>query len=294
MRPKRWTVAGLLKVTADYLKKNHIESPRLTAEVLLAHQLDLDRVSLYLNFDRPLTEKELSGYRSVITRRLRREPVQYITGVQEFWSLEFMVNPHVLIPRHETELLIELTLGRIRANPDFKNRLIKILDLGTGCGALSVTLAKEVEKAQIRSTDVSAKAIELARLNAKKHSVSNICFVRGDLFDPVKNKDSSFDFIISNPPYIACEEYHRLQPEVRDYEPRVALDGRKGGVYYIEKIIKEAPNHIVPGGWILLEMAPGQTEWAIKLMKENNAYKEIRRVMDYGHRYRVVMACKAK
>ena len=248
MIPKSWTIKELLKVTTDYLKKKEIESPRLTAEVLLAHLLNVDRVNLYLNLDQPLSEKEISGYRSLIKRRLQRDPLQYITGIQEFWSLDFMVNPEVLIPRPETELLVELTIERVKVVSGSKNNPLKILDLGTGCGVLAVCLAKEIQQAQVWATDISAGALKMARLNAEKHGVlERIEFRQGDLWDPL-NQGITFDVIVSNPPYIASEEYNDLPPEVRDYEPRLALDGLENGMSYIERIINGGPPFMNPGG----------------------------------------------
>ena len=294
MSPKTWAIKNLLKVTTDYLKEKQIENPRLTAEVLLAHQLNIDRVSLYINFDQPLNESEISGYRSLIKRRLQREPLQYITGAQEFWSLDFIVNPQVLIPRPESELLVELAINQLKPPNAFENHPPKILDLGTGCGALAISLAKEVQEAKIWATDISSGALKLANLNAKKHGVADrIKFKHGDLWNPLINQDITFDIIISNPPYIACEEYNDLPPEVRDYEPRSALDGKEGGMYYIEKILKGGLHFLNTGGLILLEMAPDQTNEALSLIGQIKGYGESSRIKDYSHRYRVVMAQRA-
>ncbi|MEA2040035.1 MAG: peptide chain release factor N(5)-glutamine methyltransferase, partial [Thermodesulfobacteriota bacterium] len=263
MRPTSWKIKDLLKVSADYLKEKNIESPQLTAEVLLAHQLKLDRIDLYLNFDQPLSENEISGYRSLIKRRLRHEPLQYITGVQEFWSIDFMVGPQVLVPRPETELLVELAIKRINTPSTPPKHSPIILDLGTGCGAIAVSLAKELRTAQVLATDISAGALDLARLNAKKHSVSDrIEFIQGDLWKPLIKRGIKFDLIVSNPPYVAHEDYDNLPPEVRDYEPRQALDGNGEGMSYIKQIITDGQNFMKPGAWMLIEMAPEQTEAA--------------------------------
>jgi release factor glutamine methyltransferase len=294
MSPKTWAIKNLLKVTTDYLKEKQIENPRLTAEVLLAHQLNIDRMSLYINFDQPLNKSELSGYRLLIKRRLQREPLQYITGVQEFWSLDFIVDPQVLIPRPESELLVELAINQLKPPNAFENHPPKILDLGTGCGALAISLAKEVQEAKIWATDISSGALKLANLNAKKHGVADrIKFKHGDLWNPLINQDITFDIIISNPPYIACEEYNDLPPEVRDYEPRSALDGKENGMYYIEKILKGGLRFLNTEGLILLEMAPDQTNEALSLIGQIKDYGGSSRIKDYSHRYRVVMAQKA-
>jgi release factor glutamine methyltransferase len=295
MGPKSWTIKDLLKVTTDYLNKNQIESPRLTAETLLAHQLNVDRVGLYLSFEKPLTDEEISGYRSLIRRRLKREPLHYMTGVREFWSLEFTVNPHTLIPRPETELLVEQALSLLKTIPRHENYSPKILDLGTGCGAIVTSLAKEVQKAQLWATDISPSALELARLNAEKHGVSDrIEFLQGDLWQPLMNRGITFDIILSNPPYIASEDYNGLPPEVRNYEPRLALDGKEGGMYYIENIICGGLDYLNIGGWIMLEMAPDQTARALGLIEKTTGYGQITRIKDYSNRYRVVRAQKIK
>lgn len=291
MRPKSWTIKDLLEVTTDYLNKNHIESPRLTAEILLAYQLNLDRVRLYLNLDKPLTAEEISGYRSVIRRRIRPEPLQYITGVQEFWSLEFTVNPQVLIPRPETELLVEQALAKLKTITGQKDYSPKILDLGTGCGAIVISLAKEVQEARLWAIDISPGALKLARLNAEKHGVSDrIQFLQGDLWQPLVNQGIAFDIIVSNPPYIASEDFDDLPLEVGNCEPRLALDGKQGGMFYIERIIMGGLDYMNTNGWIMLEMAPDQTEKALGLMEQLRGYGKTDRIKDYSNCYRVVRA----
>jgi len=291
MRPKSWTIKELLKVTTDYLKEKQIDSPRLTAEVLLSHHLDINRVTLYLNLEQPLNESEISGYRELVRRRLQREPLQYITGIQEFWSLDFMVDPRVLIPRPETELLVEQAIEKYRSTVVQEESPIKILDLGTGSGILATALAKEFQNSKILATDISQGAIEIARLNAEAHGVSEkIEFMRGDLWQPLMGRNISFDFIVSNPPYVSPDEYEDLPPEVRDHEPRLALDGREDGFYYIRKIIEGSPSFLNPGGWLLLEMSPHQTDKALEFMKSIEGLTAKTRIRDYSQRYRAVCA----
>ncbi len=291
MRLKSWTIKDLLEVSSDFLKEKQIESPRLSAEVLLAYQLTINRVKLYLNLEQPLNEQEVSGYRELIRRRIQREPLQYITKVQEFWSLDFIVDPRVLIPRPETELLVEQAIKHIHNASLVTDHPFRILDLGTGSGALAVTLAKEIPNAIIVATDISQEAIDLACVNAEKHQVSDqIEFLLGDLWQPLNNQDLTFDIIVSNPPYVSMEEYKDLQAEVRDYEPRIALNGREGGMYYIRKIIKGCRAFLNSGGCLMLEMAPAQTEQALELIKETKIFKEKIRIKDYSHRFRVVCA----
>jgi len=284
--PKTWTIKGLLRVTADYLEKKEIDNPRLCAELLLAHQLEINRVKLYLSFDQPLNDIEISGYRSLIKRRISREPTQYITGVQEFWSMDFHVTPQVLIPRPESELLVEQVLSLCGPTPS-------ILDLGTGSGALAVSLAREIEGASLWASDISRDSLDVAILNSEKHSVEGrIKFVQGDLWQPFPGKNIRFDFIVSNPPYIAAEEYDSLAPEVRDHEPRQALDGREGGFFFIERIISGGAEFLNPGGWLLMEMDPRQTQKSLELFDKNGHYGDKKRLRDYTRRYRVVMAQK--
>ena len=288
---KAWTICELLKVSADYLKQKGIDSPRLSAEILLAHQLHLTRVKLYLQYDQPLTGQEVEGYRALIRRRLSREPIQYITGIQEFWSMEFIVSPSVLIPRPETEVLVEQAVSLGQENPNLQEKGASLLDLGTGCGALAVALAREFEKALIFATDISEEALRIARRNAESHGVKDrIDFRSGDLFMPFAAKGARFNLILSNPPYIPSETFETLSPEVRKYEPRSALDGREQGMVYITRILREAAGYLVPGGWILVEMDPEQTPKAIRVIQETGQFSEHRRIQDYSHRYRVVLA----
>lgn len=290
---KAWTIGELLKVSAGYLKQKGIDSPRLSAEILLAYHLHLTRVELYLQYDQPLTEQEVEGYRALVRRRLNREPVQYITGTQEFWSMEFRVDSRVLIPRPETEVLLEQAVLLRKGIPVLQKEKVSLLDLGTGCGALAIALAREFEKALIWATDLSEEALHIACLNAEKHNVKDrIDFECGDWFEPFACKTTRFDLILSNPPYIPAEAFESLPPEVRDYEPRSALDGHEQGLFCITKILNEAANYLVPGGWILMEMDPEQTPKALKLIEERGQFTDLRRVQDYSRRYRMVMARK--
>ena len=293
MRRKSWTIKDLLEVTGNYLREKGIESPRLSAEVLLAFQLKFDRVGLYLNFDKPLNEREVAAYRELIKRRLNREPLQYMTGIQEFWSLDFAVGPQVLIPRPETELLVEQVVSLRDDKILTKGIDLRILDLGTGCGVLAVSLAREFERASVWASDVSAEALAIAKMNAKKHGVEDrIEFLLGDMWQGMIDLSLVFDVIVSNPPYIASDHISSLPPEVRDHEPRSALDGGEQGMHFIKEIIKEAPKYLDTGGWVLLEMDPEQTAIAMELMDKNNDYMEKRRIKDHSGCYRVVMAQK--
>ena len=288
MTPKAWCIKTLLETATDYLLEKGIENARLNAEVLLACQLHVKRISLYINFDQPLTEKEVSGYRSLIRRRLKREPLQYITGIQEFWSLAFSVNPHVLIPRPETEILVDqaLTLaGSFHESP------LRVLDLGTGSGVISVSMAKEVPGALMTATDISGEALGVGRENARNHDVlDRITFLQGDLFEPLVPEKPVFHLVVSNPPYVCTHEIQGLFPEVALHEPKIALDGGKDGMNFLKRIISRAPQFLRPGGWLLLEMSPYQVESALFTLAETGVYQNETKLEDYSHRERVVMA----
>lgn len=290
---KAWTIRELLRVTSDYLKQKAVEAPRLSAEVLLAHLLALSRVELYLRFEQPLNEEELSRYRALIKRRLNREPTQYITGSQEFWSLDFEVGPSVLIPRPESELLVEQALSLYRAGRISHSDRLRLLDLCTGCGAVSVALAREIPDAAVWASDISDEALAMARRNAVKHGIADrVEWMSGDLCQPALERGLSFDLIVSNPPYIRSDAFEGLPAEVREYEPRLALDGGEGGMAYIRGIIRSAPACLRPGGWVLVEMDPEQTPEALRLIEETGRYEEWDRVKDYSRRYRLVKARK--
>ena len=293
MTRRAWTIQELLKVTTDFLREKAIESPRLCAEVLLSHQLKKTRVELYLEFDRPLRGDEIGGFRSLVKRRLNREPLQYITGHQEFWSLDFFVNPVVLIPRPETELLVEEVIKLKGRNLPSGNERLMILDLGTGSGAVAISVAKEIETALIWASDISFDALAVAKENAKHHQLEGrIQFFQGDLWQSFSNTSTMFDMIVSNPPYIPAEAFDTLAPEVRSYEPRVALDGGEKGMYFIERIIKGSGTYLKPGGWLLVEMDPEQTEKALDLIDSTRSFRYRERLMDYRKTYRLIKAQK--
>lgn len=293
MTEKRWTIKELLDLTTTYLKQKAIDSPRLCSELLLSHQLKKTRIELYLNFDQPLRAQEVAGFRSLVKRRTQREPLQYITGHQEFWSLDLAVNPSVLIPRPETEILIEeaLNLRQSGLLPNAINPMI--LDLGTGSGAIAIALAKEIEGARIWASDISPEALIVAEENARHHGVNQrITFWEGDLLKPFNGSSVAFDLIVCNPPYIASEEYGSLAPEIRCYEPRAALDGNEGGMCFIERLILDSDAYLRNGGWLLLEMDPHQTEKALYLIDSASCFGYKERIKDYRDSYRMVKAQK--
>lgn len=292
MSGKNWKIKDLLLVAADYLRRKGIENPRLTSEVLLAHALQFERIGLYLDFDKPLTKKEVSDFRVLIQRRIKHEPLQYITGKQEFWSLDFEVNGKVLIPRPETEVLLEQAIAQAKAAPGLSGHFHRVLDMCTGSGIIAVVAAREMADARVWATDISEDALAVAIRNAEAHKVSEkIEFLQSDLWVSLGNL--RFDLILSNPPYVSSSEYPDLPPEVRDYEPKIALDGKDEGLHIIKDILKSAPHFLDTGGWLMMEMSPEQTGTVMTMMDQMKAYTSIKRVKDYSRSHRVVVAQKA-
>jgi len=243
-----WTVRRVLDWTREYLTSKGVENSRRETEWLLVAALGLDRIGIYVNFDKPLTDRELVTCRELVSRRARREPLQYILGTQEFMGLDFMVNRAVLIPRHDTEVLVAEALKRASATAS-------ILDIGVGSGCIAVSLAKSLPEGDVWGVEMSPEALDLARKNAENHGVT-VTLVEGSLFDPVPGK--KFDLIVSNPPYIPTADLATLQPEVRDYEPKQALDGGADGLDFYRSIVAAAPAHLCPEGWLMVEVGTGQ------------------------------------
>jgi release factor glutamine methyltransferase len=250
-----WTILALIRWADERFKKEGLTTPRLDAEVLLAESLGIDRVGLYTHFDQPLLPDELTRFKKLILRRLSREPVAYILGRREFWSLPFKVSPEVLIPRPETELLVSEAL-KILAHPERISP--RVLEIGTGSGAVSVAIAKEIPSARIVATDLSAGALSVAEENAIQNGVrGQIQFLKGDLFQPLP-RGEEFDLIVTNPPYVSRKEFAALSPEVRNFEPRAALDGGLDGLDFFRRTLPGAGDSLRSGGWFLAEMGKGQ------------------------------------
>ncbi|SNB47786.1 peptide chain release factor N(5)-glutamine methyltransferase [Geobacter sp. DSM 9736] len=275
-----WTIRRVLEWTRGYLAEKGVENARLETEWLLAAALGLDRVGLYVNFDKPLTDEELAGCRTMVSRRARREPLQYILGTQEFMGLEFRVTPAVLIPRHDTEVLVE---EAVRRAPSART----ILDVGTGSGCIAVALAKALPEAVVTGADTSSAALAIAGENAELNCV-RITLVEGSLFTPFTGR--TFDLIVSNPPYIRSEDIATLQPEVRDFEPAAALDGGADGFGFYRSIVPAAPRHLTGGGWLMVEVGVGQAGDVASLFAESG-FLEVFTARDRGGVERVVGGC---
>ncbi len=285
-----WTILQTLQWTADYFKRHGIQNGRSAAEVLLAHCLRCERIDLYLRYDQPLNADELGRFKTLIQRRIQREPDAYITGQREFWSLTFHVTPAVLIPRPETECLVEAALRRYPTN-----EAIDVLELGTGSGAISVALAHERTNWRIQGSDISAEALEVARKNARRLlSADSIAFFKGSWFEPFNGHNFFFDLIISNPPYIPSRDLAGLDPEVRQFEPAGALDGGADGLACLGHIINTAPDYLKPEGVLILEIGYDQRMAVEDLGHRRGAYQSITVEKDYSGLDRVALFQRKK
>ena len=282
---KSWDIKRLIKWSTEYLKKRGIDAPRLTSELLLASALNCSRLELYLHYDKPLKQEELSAFKVLLKRRLAHEPLPYILGEKEFFSLRFKVTPATFIPRPETERLVEVAVEIIKGG-HFSQPYI--LDWGTGCGAIAICLAKELSGAHIIATDISKEALECAKQNARLHKVSIGLIKSRDLgcF-----KEGYLHFIVSNPPYIRTATLNKLAPEIKDYEPRYALDGGPNGLKYISYLINQCPRYIRKGGWLIMEIGYDQKEDIERLIP--NSYDPPIFFKDYTGHTRVI-ALKVK
>lgn len=243
-----WTVRTLLVWAREWLGKKGVQSPRLDAELLLAHALGCSRTKLYVDFDKPLSPEELARVKPLLKRRGEREPVAYILGVREFYGRPFHVRPGVFIPRPETELLVQLALQAIRADP-------YVLDLCAGAGAVGVTIAAEVPSARADLVEVSPEAAAAARENAEAMAPGRVRVFEGDLFGALP-EHVQYDAVLANPPYVAIHDKARLAPEIVEHEPASALFAGEGGLEVIRRIVAEAPRWLVPGGFFGVEIDP--------------------------------------
>jgi release factor glutamine methyltransferase len=280
-----WTYGRLLEWTAKFLAQKGYESPRLDTEVLLSHVLGCPRIALYTRYEEPATEDERARFKELIRKRLEGCPVAYLVGRKEFFSLTFEVGPAVLIPRPDTETLVNecWALAKPLAEPS-------VIDIGTGSGAIAVAVAKQHKGAKVTATDISPDALAVAQRNAAKHGVAErVRFLAGDLFDPVP-VDERFDFVLSNPPYIAHEDMAKLPVGVRDYEPHTALDGGPGGYAVFERLIREAPRYLKAGGWLIVEIGSPQEGPARQRIEAVAVYELAATVKDGSGHARVLRA----
>lgn len=282
---KSWTVKSVLEWSTGYLERHEVEPPRLTAEMLLAEVLGCSRVDLYIRFEQPLEADELASYREYLKRRSKFEPTQYILGNQEFWSLTFEVDQRVLIPRPETECLIEECLnlfkqGEIPVDGPF-------LDLCTGSGAIACALAKEFPEAEIDAADISEDALEVATANVRSLGFQErVQLHQGNLFDALPPRQ--YAGILSNPPYIRTDEMEGLQQEVRLFEPHLALEAGADGLDFVKVIVEQAPEYMLPEGVLLIEIGASQGDAARALAAQTGHYQDIQIRQDYSKRDRIL------
>ena len=287
---KVWEVVELIKTTTEYFVAKKVDEPRISAELLLGHVLSKSRLELYLHHNRPVYQDELDRFRAFCRQRIEGRPVQYIIGEQFFYGMQFMVDERVLVPRPETELLVEHALESLGMTGRGGSLEAKVLDIGTGSGCIAVTMATLCPELKVTAVDFSLDALAVARLNAAKHGVeSRIAFVFADMFEEffaAKLPASSYDLIISNPPYIPALEWEKLQREVKQYEPKIALTTRHGLECY-PAIAAQATKILVPGGTLCFEL---HADAAVKVSKimEGQGFRGIRVAKDYSGHDRII------
>jgi len=283
------TVLEIIKRSTDFLARKGVDSPRLQTELLLAHLLGLPRMKLYLNFERVITPSEVEKFRELIQRRSQREPLQYVVGSTSFCGLEIALNQHVLIPRPETELLAEHGWRYLSQLSTTNSQLSTALDFGAGSGCVAIALAVKSLGTQVYALEICSNATAVARQNTERHGVTErIQFFEGDGF-AVLPAGLAFDLIISNPPYIPTAEIATLQPEIRDYEPRRALDGGEDGLRYFRCLAAEASPFLKPSGSLMLEFGDGQAE-AIRDIFQHEKWIVDAIHGDYTRRPRILIA----
>lgn len=285
------TLFEVLNWSADRLKEHRIENPRLNAELLLTQCLGFSREKLYANLRREIRAEEKEALDELLGRRMAGEPLQYLLGHQEFWSVDLRVDPRVLIPRPETEVLVEQALSILTIT---SGRMPRVLDIGTGSGAIVIALTREIREIFIVATDISQEALLLAKENAREARVGQrIRFVRGDLLDPFRPlRDGVFDLILSNPPYIRRSDIEGLAREVKDHEPRLALDGGEDGLDFYRQMSRQVPSYLREGGWFLVEIGQGQGPKISAMLEESGCFRAPELVRDLSGIERVIRVQK--
>ena len=288
----QWTVLALLDWTKDYLEKNDSQSPRLDAEILLAHSMHCERIMLYTRFDEIVSEADRLQFRELIKQRASGCPVAYLVGFKEFYSLRFDVSEHVLIPRPETEFVVIAVLDIVKEyfNSDTNGQSIPchVVDVGTGSGAIAITLATELSRIEVTAVDLSTAALEVARKNAIGHEVNDrIEFIEQDLLEGAS--DTKFDIVVSNPPYVTSEEYEALSRNVREYEPKLALESGPTGMECYQRLVPQAAARLNDGGWLVLETSPMLME-QLKTLVSETGFGEIATVADLAGHQRILTA----
>ena len=280
--PQEWTIETVLRWATDDFRARGIESPRLDAELLLGRALGVTRIQLIVDAKRVLEPEELARVRDLVKRRRAREPIAYILGEREFYGRVFRVDRRVLVPRPDTEALVDVALERTRP----VSMSMRALDVCTGSGCVAITLARERPTAAVFGSDTSADALAVARANAQRLGAYNVAWRHGDLFAAVEPA-RLFDLVTANPPYIASDDIDALPPDVRDYEPRLALEAGEGGLATLGRLVADAPGHLVAGGVLAIEVGAGQAR-AVAELFERAGFRDIDVRRDYGRIERVV------
>lgn len=286
-----WTVRRILEWTAGYFTRKGVDAPRLSAELLLSHVLAEPRIKLYTQYDRPLSEGELGRMRELVQRAADEEPIAYLTGRAHFFNLEFEVTRDVLIPRPDTETLVENVLQTVRHQPGLEAP--RVIDLCTGSGCIAAAVAQHLKTAIVVATDLSPAAVEVARRNVERLGLADrVTIEQGDLFGPLREMVDvrPFHLVLANPPYIRSAEVAMLDRSVREYEPAQALNGGPDGLDLHRRILAEAPDRLVPGGRVFLEIAFDQGELARDVAGGFEAFQSVRILKDFGGRDRVLTA----
>ena len=286
MASKIWHVLELLEWTTSYFEKHNIPNPRLDAEVLLGHVLKKSRLQLYLHFDMPVFQEDLTVLRELIKKRIARTPISYLTHHKEFMSLDFYVDENVLIPRPETEFIVETVLKSNDSKPE------NILEIGTGSGAIAISIAVNMPECHIIATDICEKALVVAEKNRDIHECTDrIELMHGDLFEPIKReKPKKFNCIVSNPPYISIDESKKLSKDIYEHEPHIALIAGNDGLSVIQRLILQAPNFLLPKGKLILEIGEKQAASVKAILDEHPKYIHSQFINDYAGIERVVVA----
>jgi len=288
----RNTIRNILKWAITTLKEFDIECPDINADTLLAFVLSCDRTKLYTNPDDILNDSDISRYKELINERIRHIPLQYITHHVEFMSLDFFVDERVLIPRPETEILVETVLNKAQ-DKECISKKITIMDIGTGSGNIAVSLAKNLSNAEIYASDISQEALAIAKENVRRHKViENVHLLHGDIFNAFSGivEKGQSNFIVSNPPYVSESEWKNLEPELRDHEPYEALVGGKDGLYFYRQIIRNATDWLKPKGYLVIEIGETQANETIKLVKKDGHYEDIEIIKDLQGKERIISA----
>ncbi len=285
-RNNPWTILKLLNWAASYFTSYDIDNPKSTAEILLSHALRMQRIDLYLQYDRPLNKDELSVFKQLVQRRRNKEPVAYIVGNKEFWSLPLVITRDVLIPRPDTEFLVETALGILKN--ERSDSPLRVLDLGTGSGAVVLALASQCRGPVYFASDISAEATALAKANALENGLSHVHFFTGDWLVPVRISAIPFDLIVSNPPYIPSGDIPNLQAEIYRYEPLAALDAGVDGLDCMRYLVQNVWPYLKPGGHLIVEIGYNQKDDVTALVMADGRYEVISVQKDYGGNDRVV------